>query len=452
MLDHLDEELDILGQTPSLKIYTQICHCYHVNDPSSHSSIVTTLTTGLERLSTSFPWLAGQVVNEGASESSTGIFKIKPLDKAPRLVVKDLVNDPSAPTMDDLQTSGFPFRLLDESVIAPIKTIPASSDEPAWPVFVVQASFIPGGLILVFLAHHCTMDGTGQGQVISLFSKACHGTPFSLEEVTSGNLARRNLIPFLDDPYEPGPELSLQIFKPSSAPSLESTPPAPPRCTWAYFTFPSTSLSALKALATETITSGFVSTDDALSAFIWQSVTRIRLQRLGHVEQVRFARAVEVRRYFNVPHTYPGMIQNMAFSAYPLKQLVADPLGAVASLLRSVVDPKTSNLAFNTRSLATFFSRTPDRSIISLTAGLDFTQDIMLSSWAKLDSYELDFNLGLGKPEAVRRPQFTPVESLMYLLPRTLDGEITLAICLREDDMERLKSDAAFTKYARCIV
>ena len=75
----------------------------------------------------------------------------------------------------------------------------------------------------------------------------------------------------------------------------------------------------------------------------------------------------------------------------------------------------------------------------------------MFSSWAKLDCYELDFNLGLDKPEAVRRPQFEPVESLIYLMPRTLDGGIAVAICLRDEDMERLRADEEFAKYGRYI-
>jgi len=47
-----------------------------VTDASSHSTIINTLINGLERLSASFPWLAGKVANEGSGEGNTGIFKI----------------------------------------------------------------------------------------------------------------------------------------------------------------------------------------------------------------------------------------------------------------------------------------------------------------------------------------------------------------------------------------
>jgi hypothetical protein len=34
---------------------------------------------------------------------------------------------------------------------------------------------------------------------------------------------------------------------------------------------------------------------------------------------------------------------------------------------------------------------------------------------------------------------------------RILDGEIAVAICLRDEDMERLKADEEFAKYGRYI-
>lgn len=458
----LNDRLDVLGQLPLFKIYTQICFCFPVADASSHSAIINTLTNGLERLSASFPWVAGKVVNEGSGPGNSGIFKIQPLEKIPRLVVKDLRHDPSISTMDALRRANFPFSMLDENIIAPCKTLPETTDESASkpaPVFLLQANFITGGLLLTFVGQHNAMDMPGQGQIIDLFSKACRNEQFTSEELSSGNLTRRNLIPLLDDSYQQGPELARQIVKPTpSHPISDGTnghpaPLAPPQCTWTYFTFPPTSLTALKSLGTKTITlpSDYISTDDALSAFIWQSVIRARLPRLNATAKSTFARAVNVRRYLDIPQTYPGLVQNMSYHTYTLQKLVEEPLGRVASQLRSALDPKTSNLRYNTRAFATLLDRTPDKNIISLTATLDLSVDLMFSSWAKLDCYELDFNLRLGEPKAVRRPRFEPVESLIYLMPRTLDGEIAVAICLRDEDMERLRADEEFAKYSRYI-
>ncbi|KAF8577566.1 putative trichothecene 3-O-acetyltransferase [Ramaria rubella] len=457
----MDDYLDPLGQLPLIKIYTQICLCFSVADASSHSAIINMLTDGLERLSASFPWIAGKLVNEGSGEGNSGIFKIKAMEKIPRLVVKDLRHDPSIPTMDALRRANFPFSMLDETIIAPCKTLPGSSDESAsdsMPVFLLQANFVTGGLVLTFVGQHNTMDMIGQGHIIHLLSKACRNEQFTSEELSSGNLSRRNLIPLLDS-YKQGSELVRQIVKPTSSHLISndanghSALPPSPKCTWTYFTFHPTSLTALKSLATKSITLplSYISTDDALSAFIWQSVIRARLPRLNPTAESTFARAVDVRHYLDISQTYPGLMQNMTYHTYTIQELVEEPLGGVASHLRSALDPKTSNLGYQTRALATFLNRTPDKNMISFTATLDLSVDIAFSSWAKVNCYELDFNLGLGKPVAVRRPQFDPVESLIYLMPRTLDGEIAVGICLRDEDMERLRADKEFTKYGRYI-
>ncbi|KAI9842074.1 MAG: hypothetical protein M1837_007499 [Sclerophora amabilis] len=461
--DYLDDlGLDVLGQQPLLKIYTQICFCFSVADASSHSAIISTLKSGLVRLSASFPWLTGQVVNEGSGEVNSGVFKIRALENLPRLVVKDLRHDPSIPTMDALRRANFPMSMLDETVMAPRKTLPGSPGESAAesdPVFLLQANFITGGLLLTFVGQHNTMDMTGQAQIIHLFSKACRNERVTIEELSSGNLARRNLLPLLDYSYKQGSELARQIVKPTPAHPIandadgHTAPPPPPKCTWAYFSFHPTSLTALKSLAGKAITlsSGYISTDDALSAFIWQSVTRARLPRLNPTAESTFARAVNVRHYLDISPTYPGLVQNMTYHTYTLQKLVEEPLGGVASQLRAALDPRTSDLGYNTRALATFLNRSPDKNTISVTATLDLSADIMLSSWAKLDCYELDFNLGLSKPEAMRRPKFDTVESLIYLMPRTPDGETAVAICLRDEDMERLRADEEFAKHGRYI-
>ena len=77
--------------------------------------------------------------------------------------------------------------------------------------------------------------------------------------------------------------------------------------------------------------------------------------------------------------------------------------------------------------------------------------DIRLSSWAKENCYDLDF--GFGKPEAVRRPRFVvgAREGLVYFLPKTLEGEIAVGVCLRDDDLERLKGDEEFAKFGTYV-
>ncbi|KAG6901907.1 hypothetical protein C0995_006745 [Termitomyces sp. Mi166 len=344
--------------------------------------------------------------------------------------------------MDDIRRANFPMKMLDENIFAPRKTIPSPDESSSEPVFAIQVSFVTGALWIM----------TGQGEIIRLLSKACHNELFTREELLIGNLCRRDLIPPLNNVSKESPELANQLVRPNylgSDARLLSTP----EFTWAYFNFTSSSLVTLKSRAAETIShiSNYISTDDALSALIWQSIVRARLPRLASTTKSTLARAVDVRRYLNIPVTYPGMMQNMTYHTYTLQQLMVEPLGVVASQLRSAVDRKTSDLEYRTRVLAAFLNSEPDKSVVSFTAAINTSKDIMISSWSKVQGYELDFNFGLGEPEAVRRPRLIPVEGLIYFMPRTQDGEIAVALCLSNGDMERLRVDEEFGKYGYYI-
>lgn len=131
-----------------------------------------------------------------------------------------------------------------------------------------------------------------------------------------------------------------------------------------------------------------------------------------------------------------------------METLTTAPLGIIASELRSEIN---ASITYKVRALATHLKKTGDKSTINITAKLVPDKDIMLSSWAKLNTYNLHFGFEVGRPAAVRRPRFEAVESLMYLMPRKGDGEVVLAISLRDEDLERLRENEEFGKYATFI-
>lgn len=459
----VSEHKDILGQLMTVNLYTPICLCFPLRDASSQSRIIDTLTKGLERLSVSFPWLAGQVIREGVAKGNTGSSKIIPLDnKTPRLIVKDIIHDAAVSSMDTLRKAKFPFSMLDGEVLAPLSGLPTSYEGDPAPVFFLQANFVKGGLLLNFAGEHSTMDGQGLGEIIHLFDKACHNVPFTDEELLQGNRARDSVIPLLDQAsYKPGPELDHLLVRPRATTSntAASNNNVPPKCTWTYFHFSSSNLSKLKSIASESsssiisgnpTTASYITTNDALSAFIWQSTSRIRSSRLPPHNTSTFARAVDVRPSLSIPPCYPGNMSSHTYTTLPLSSLTSSTsLGPLASSLRLALNP--SELSFTIRSLATHISLTDDKSGISPGANLDFSTDIFFSSWAKIGCYKLDFNLGLGLPESVRRPRYAVVEGLMYLMPIDRSGGIDAAICLRDEDLEGLRADREFLDYAEWI-
>lgn len=438
-----DQVLEMFAQIP-LEIYTQISFCFSLDNSTTKDNVVQTLQRGLKELSDAFPWIAGQVFKDPHS----GVYKVVDLDSTPRLVVKDSAGVDKM-SFEQLRKENFPCKLLDEQDLAPRSTIPGIfSDSESKPVFIVQATFVQNGVIVTFLAHHQVLDGTGEATIISHLSTLCCGKSLKPEDIKVGNLERENLIQLFnaDEEADYGPieqKLGYQIV-PSNPPASGETVTS----YWANFVFLASSLSELKKLACADLLPGkkYISTDDALTAFIWQAVCRVRLSRVLNVTST-IARAVDVRSYLGVPSSYPGVVNNMTYNEEDISELVKKPLGHIASELRSRLNG--TNLRDDSRALATLVSRTRHSPITSGTATINASYDIALSSWAKQNSYSLDF--GFGLPESVRRPQFTPVESLMYILPRSLDGEIGLAICLRENDMEMLRQDKTMRHYATYI-
>ncbi|KAI4675835.1 uncharacterized protein J4E84_009988 [Alternaria hordeiaustralica] len=481
-LPDLDMDIDLMGAQPALfKLYTQLALFFPLSEglvPASRDGITAIITTGLAELAKTFPWVAGQVVNVHAnshhsdSESKAApLYRIRPYEPVPQCIVRDYTSDAEIPSASQIIDAGFPMKMLGERVWAPCPTLAAlgfdpreasgKDDRPA-PVMLVQISYIRGGMVLCVNLQHNVCDMMGQAAVIGWLSKACRGEEFTEEELKVGNMVRTGVVPLIEDEgWDPGMELQNQLFPPAPTvvkelDTAESTVTgAPVNCSWMYFDFSASSLKSLKHLATTTLpqdSTSFISTDDALSAFIFLSVLRARQTRLPPNISTTFARAVDARRYLNIHPDYPGILQNMTYTTYTLSTLLSTPLGHIAATMRQSIDPKTSDLARRTRSLATFLAQSPANAAkTSPTATLDMSVDIALSSWTKVPAYEWDFGLGLGPAVAVRRPGFVPVEGLMYLMPKSRDGSVAVAMCLREEDLECLRRDGEWVRVARCI-
>lgn len=440
------QPLDVFGQNPRLNgMYTQMCFLFPLETSglTSIKTIESFLYAGLERLAHNVAWVGGRVV-----KSHSGHRVIRFSGSAPSLTVKLLGTE--LPTYQCMRQAGFPFSMLDEKVVAPRPTLPGL-DENDTPVFMVQANFVQGGVLLVFNAQHNCMDLRGQAQLIELFAQACRGQEFSPEQLELANMTQYRLTPssgatliehgsvYSDDrPKSPQQRHDLQDYGQSR---------------WSYFVFSAANLCRLKKLATEDKFCDFVSTDDALSGLLWQASLRCRKARLSSTDLVStFERQVDARKHVAAPHAYMG---NMVFKS-TVKLRVADvdgmSLGQIASHLRQGLSPEPSIkyqmcLAAEKSQAALDNARqaqAPIRQPLPLT-------NFKLSSWAQEKCYDIDFGGRLGVPEAVRRPSFEAWEGLSYFMPRTPSGDIFVAVCFNDVDLEMLREDKQFCSFGAFV-
>ncbi|KAF6766853.1 Transferase [Kalmanozyma brasiliensis GHG001] len=451
--------LDVLGCQPSLfKLYTQIAFIYAiVDEQAARDDAIRVLRSGLDHLAAQLPWLSGHVVNEDSSPSRTGSYRIVESKEIP-LVVQDLSLVDGALTLDELRNAQYPFSMLDEKLIASCMTLnlpgqTAGLVAETGPVLAAQANLVAGGLILTIVGQHNVMDMVGQATIMTWLSAACAGRPLTQEQLAIGNMDKSKAIDLFDEHWQPDEQWirRLQVPAPSSPPSEAELSIAAPQSLWAYVSISAESVAALKRLATATKDPAidYITSDDAVCAFIWKHLSLARATRLDAKAATVFARAVDLRSRLVVPATYPGTLTNMAYNESSMEEVGRSSLGQIASKLRHALN--SPSVAHDTRALATVVNRLDDKGSISITAPVDPSTGIMLSSWASVKLHELDFNLGLGKPLAVRRPAFIPVESLMYMMPKSSSGETVVGMCLRSEDWSALMRDGDWASHVRYI-
>lgn len=450
MDQQLDIPLEIFGQNDVLSIMTPFVYIFPSNEPDI-SKFTDTLHSGLVQLTAAFPWIAGKIISTGRTETSSGVFKITSLNPTPNLVVKDWRNDSTAPTMATLVDSEVPCRMVKEKFFAPI-TVLRSGDEDRSPLLQLQLSIITGGVVLSVMANHQAMDGTAQDQICYLLDKACNNILYTEEEIRIGNLERETIVDIFDDDWQPSPK-SMYRRSPSSGEKTEQEDKSQDNKVdhhWIDILFSPSSLATLKSAISRHLESGFISTDDALTALIWQSLAKARLARYPPSTTTTIGRSVNPRKYLGIPATYPGYISNNAYSTYTLKDLAGASVSSIAVELRSKVSAVTG-IRDTTKEFATLLHRAVDKNTVNINATLDLDVDVIFSSWANMRGYQFDFGLGLGKPTYFRRMDHLGVPSLGFLLPKRPDGENILSICLRTDDLAILRSDPIFTTYGRFL-
>lgn len=444
---------DVMGQLMFLKTYTQIVFGFPTPETLSDEVITKDLEAAAKELTDAFPWLSGHVIREGAGPGKTGVAKIVPYAPGSRLtpvVTKDCRK--LCPSFQSIVDAGAPMSMLDGEILSSRDGIPYGYDEsiePA-PVLLIQANFIEGGVLVTFAGQHNILDMNGLAQLIRLFARVSHGESLTQLELEQGNRDRRNVIRLLN-PDEPKTDLTpFRVQKKTSDPDSASSPP--PEYKWVYFHFPGSNLAELKRVASTP--GSWVSTDDALSALVCQRITAVRVQRLGSGPPgatATFCRAINSRRYLEtpVPPEYMGHMVYCIDQTLPLN----DAAGAMdLSVLAGKFRDDINNLQpVAIHSFATAVAESEDKGALVYGALLEPSKyDVMFSSWAGQGLYQQSFGK-LGKPSIAKRHKFKPMEGLIYFMPRTDAGDIDVAVCLRVEDIDRLKVDGVLTTYGKYV-
>ncbi|KAI1502206.1 transferase family-domain-containing protein [Biscogniauxia marginata] len=448
---------DVVGQLPFLKTYSHLLLAFPLQDDiTSRNETVERLRSAVLKLTEALPWLAAKVISKGNGAGASGLFELEScaLWSPPNTILRIRDCSRLCTPYDKLIEARGPATMLDGSMLGPRKAFPESyqeTEEDPAPVLAFQANLIQGGLLLDCAAQHNFIDMSGIEQCYNLLAAAMSNEPFPPDSVEQGNLDRRNLVPLLR-PDEP--MLDHSHFK-RPLPSDLPPPPLEPNSpfSWRYFRFSAAKLSELKSLATSPeacdLLVPYISTNDALTAFCWQCVISVRLRRRQTPRAIaKFCRAVDARKVMGVPRGYMGDLVTIATSRISFQELADASLPTVANLLRG--DLNAVNTRDYVRSFATFIANTSDKSTIVYGGNFNPDTDIGSSSWAHVQLSRVNFG-HLGKPTLVRRPNFQPLRSDIYFMPKTDSGDIDALLCFNEEDMMGLMADSRWNSFADYI-
>ncbi|KAI4198519.1 MAG: hypothetical protein LQ350_005248 [Teloschistes chrysophthalmus] len=404
------------------------------------------------------------------------------------------------PHFQELRKAGFkPSAFNDEAVLGGPVFPPLPAD-----VLSAQANFVHGGCILATNWHHSCLDGVGVMVALKVWAESCryvqgdnsatcswldpecfnHSLPEILHE--QEGYARPadevdpgvwGFLPFLAP--EAGPNaLSNGISKTNgTGRTLPSPPTFPRKFDWppppaqkgldtTMFLIPPEKVQKLQQeVIADPVTKGSItSISDITQAFLWRSAIRARYRVATELRGERFTPdeisilelPVDGRPYFSslLPSSYMGSMLIVNRPNMPIETLCSPKtsIGRVAQILREAAGRITPSLVHDA---FTLLQSLPDYSrFTNACMGLE-GMHAMISNLILFQTSEVTFGEGLfadGGSPAAMRPRLGPLQKyfrFLVIFPMRDDGGVELVLGTSPEELEMLRLDKDFTRYAQ---
>jgi hypothetical protein len=436
------------------------------------TAAIDALRSGLEATCSQLPYLKGRVI---AQQDGRLAISWSEQDATPHF--REIERPSDIPSYAQLKQELLPSHHLLQSLCPVAGQVIASFPDGNAPVIAASYTHIEGGLFVCLCVHHNVMDGTGTGQLISLWGKHAsgifHEQPIPLLDpdeprhrldrlkaaISSGSKDEATLSGDKDLGFE-----SLRKLHPEYTNVLPTPVPPSSPCTSKIFTF---TVQKLKTAATECKTS----VNNVLCAIIWSCISSVRSIRwqkeasasddgILHTKS-KLGMAVNGRARIGqsfvdvAGRPYIGNVNLYCVTSLELELLTklghSPPPGAkwaISDSLASIVQAISTSIAHIDRNfISEVITLTEQASNMqSLLPGWNFFNgpDLAIASWANLDTYAVDFGPELGAPDFVRVP-YLQVDGLNIVLPRrrnSVPESIEVVVMLREDDIAELEDNA----------
>jgi aryl carrier-like protein len=483
--------------------YMGLMFYFPLGDQVSFDDAFANLQDGLNRTFDMIPALGGKMMP--ASEYEIGYKKGDLCVTVPpaliatsvhnRLMYKDLSQ--VLPPFEELRDGGFVPSAFKDELVLPEDTFPKLPAD----IVVAQANFVKGGCILAVNLNHCCLDGVGFVIAIKAWAENCrflqgdksatcnwydpesfnHSLPEILHEQEGYIKPVQDIDPgtwgFL--PFTPPDSVLEKMCRHPKEGGLPTPleyplhpvwplPHAERRLNTTLFLISPENVQKLKheVIADPEAKGVITSISDIVQAFFWRSAIRARYRVAKELQGKKFTPdeqsilelPTDGRPYFSplLPDTYMGSMLILNRSSMPVETLCSPEtsIGQVAYLLRGSAGRITPSLVHDA---FTLLQSLPDHSRFS-TANMGLSHmNAMISNILLFQTSEINFGDAFfangGSPETMR-PQLDRGAGrfrFLVVFPMKKDGGVELALGTFPEELDMLKSDEEFNKYATLV-
>ncbi|KAF5553836.1 trichothecene 3-o-acetyltransferase [Fusarium mexicanum] len=442
----LDIEIDPLTNRVHLGEYYNLCFVYRDRPSHSRARFISRIQWGLGRLAKEFPWITGQVQHDGYTDQGANKYKIIPFQVTPRFQFEDLQNTSSG-DFKDIKGEDLPMDWINGNHI-PIQE--PLTDGPS-PVMELKFTIEPGASILAISMSSKVVDRTGLIIMVRMLFKASVQEKFSPldSSMTEKHTAYFNNSKKRERRHD---RIPVRIL-PADLQSAHSPSFKAKAISWALFSFDREAVRGIEGLVSGDSPSQYlVDTDQVFTAFVFRSLCCARDGRLTSGWTARCFRTVDARnargaRTQAVDGMHFGALQRMTCSSFTNPSTMS--IGKIATELYRASSPfvlsqDVEHFVFNSGNPA-----------FSSNAIFNPEQDVAVVSWADVECKDPEYMVINGwSPQCIRVPSHLPAsEGLVYLMPRSAEDEMTVALSLRKTDLESLLTLSDWidrTEYAGC--
>lgn len=442
--------------------YIRICLAYRLPNPADLPDALEKLNDFVRKTVDAKPYLSGYVVAVDNPENRIGAVEIRFSDtdflEYPNVGERELTHDEVPYSYDQLCDIGLP-----PSVIKPelVSALGESADEHRAPVFRVQANMVAGGIIVSVYLHHCISDGTGIGWLISggvldddfTFRRDLNGDNLDVPSLSMrlDSFAKHQSQVRTELSYPSANQTSNRVLKTKSVlPAGLEDPVVKPPGRGCVFAIPLVKLGELRNELKAR------SRNDALMTLIWHAMTKARIPSLSAnqaIDKSRLNIPVDIRGKVKkpLPEYYFGAAVDFAsaeMSLCHLEDMSLSSMAETALVIREAINCVNDDYIRKAIALTLYPKPNVDvRDLQGSNMNRATGADMYITSWEKLKLYEGTFDMGLGRPDWVRKPWSRDPGSCIVLPVDDRKDYLEVVIQMATEDMERLLINEAFMGY-----